>query len=1067
MSLSPKLKSRRRENCVEPPGVRSAAALTLLTVLCEALCVQSATIQFTKEPKSQDALHGRSAMLRCEVSDPDGITYSWLHDGQTVTNSERRFLEGGNLKFTAIDRTQDSGSFQCVASRNSTGETERTSAASFNIKWLESGAVTNSSTEAESGSSSAVTLHCNIDGHPRPTSRWYKDGTLLTEKNHSVNNKERTLRLPSASPDDNGVYYCCAKNAAGHVCSTSNFTLNIIDKSFPQPLIKPEDLVVLRNEGAHFDCQFTAEPQPTVEWFHGSEPIINKSRIFVLNNGSLYISQVKQRNTGRYKCVARGLHGPPVSLEASLNIAEIEDMQPRKSRVFTADSQERVACQPPNGSPKPEVWWERAGQRLPSEGRVYQDGPNLVFNPTRAEDSGVYTCFAQNKAGQRKQELTVTVATPPQWVQKPDEESQLEEGHAGYLHCYTRATPEPEVTWYRSMQPIGAEDLRFKQFPNGTLRINSVEVYDGHVYSCESKTEAGKLMANARVVVLERLKFTPTPQSLQCLELEKEGSLHCSAKGRLPPVIRWTKADGSEIPSRVRQTGGSLHFSEVTRSDAGNYTCLASNSLQGEIRAMVQLTVAVYVSFKLKPENSTVYQGHTAVLHCQATGDPSPIIQWKKKDKFLIGNKSRFQTMQNGSLVIHDVGTEDTGSYTCIAGNSCKIAHTTAELYVVEKPVQHSLADDERAPYKMIQTVGLSVGAAVAYIIVVLGLMFYCKQRRKAKRLQKDQDGEEPELECLNGGVQQNGQATSELPEEVPLTTTSSAGNNKRHSTHEKIHFPRASLHAITTLGRGEFGEVLLAKVKSGENEEETAVLVKSLQTRNEQLQTEFRRESEMFAKTCHPNVTRLLGMCREAEPFYMILEYADMGDLKQYLKISKSKDEKVKVQPLSTKQKVAVCLQVARGMEHLSNQRFVHRDLAARNCLISTKRQVKVSALGLSRDVYKSEYYHYHQAWIPLRWLPSEAVFEDDFSTKTDVWSFGVLMWEVFSFGELPHSDLEDDQVLEGLQEGKLKLPPPNGCPSRIYKLMLRCWASSPKDRVSFSDVVSALGDLPSESKV
>ncbi|KAF4083268.1 hypothetical protein AMELA_G00138020 [Ameiurus melas] len=1065
MSWPMKEKAHRQDS-----RTSSAAVYTIGTLLWQALFVHSASFHFTKEPKSQDALHGRSAMLRCEVNDPGGITYSWLHNGQPVSDSERRFQEGGNLKFTAIDRTLDSGTFQCVATKNTTEEEERTSEANFNIKWLESGEVILQSpaSEAEIESSSSVMLRCNIDGHPRPINRWYRDGVLLPEKSHKINNKERTLTLPSASPDDNGVYYCCAKNAAGQVCSSTNFTLNIIDKSYPQPVVKPQDLVVLRNEEAHFHCQFTAEPQPTVEWFHENELIANKSRVFLLNNGSLFISQVKQRNIGRYRCVANGLRGPSVSLEAFLRIADIDDMPARQSRVFTANSLERVSCRPPRGHPEPEVWWERTGQRVPTEGRVFQEGLDLVFSPTRAEDSGIYTCFAQNKAGQKKQELTVTVATPPEWVQKPDAESQLEEGHAGYLHCYTRATPDPEVMWYRNMQPISAEDARFKQFPNGTLRINSVEVYDGHVYNCESKNEAGKLNSYAKVTVLERLKFTPTPRSLQCQELDKEGSLQCSAKGRLPPTIRWKKADGNEIPSWVEQNGGTLHFSKVTRADAGNYSCVASNSLQGEIRAVVQLTVAVYVAFKLKPENTTVYQGHIAVLHCQATGDPSPIIQWKKKDKFLDSNKSRFQTMPNGSLVIHDVSTEDTGSYTCIAGNSCNIAHTSAELYVVEKPVQHTLADDEKAPYKMIQTVGLSVGAAVAYIIVVLGLMFYCKQRRKAKRLEKSQDKEEPEMECLNGGaVQQNGQTTAEIQEDMPLNTMSSTGNNKRHSTHDKPQFPRSSLQAITTLGKGEFGEVLLAKVNTGADEEETAVLVKSLQARDEQVQSDFRRECEMFAKLGHPNITRLLGMCREAEPFYMILEYADMGDLKQYLKISKSKDEKVKVHPLSSKQKVSVCLQVARGMEHLSNQRFVHRDLAARNCLISAKRQVKVSALGLSKDVYNSEYYHYRQAWIPLRWLPSESVFEDDFSTKTDVWSFGVLMWEVFSFGELPYVDLADDKVLEGLKEGKLKLSPPHGCPSRIYKLMLRCWASSPKDRVSFSDIVTALSDLPSESKV
>ncbi|KAI1896945.1 hypothetical protein AGOR_G00100110 [Albula goreensis] len=601
-----------------------------------------------------------------------------------------------------------------------------------------------------------------------------------------------------------------------------------------------------------------------------------------------------------------------------------------------------------------------------------------------------------------------------------------------------------------------------------------------------SKTEGGMLTATARVHVLEKLKFTPTPQPVQCLELDKDISVQCSAKGRPPPAVRWAKTDGSEIPPRVEQNGGALHFSKVTREDTGNYTCIASNSLQGEIRANVQLTSSgsswgipqavfteaseVYVLFKLEPENTTVYQGHMAILHCQATGDPEPYIQWRIKDKFLDREQSRFQKMANGSLVIRDVSTEDTGKYTCMAGNSCNIRSTSAELYVVEKPVQHSMDEEDRAPYKMIQTIGLSVGAAVAYIIVVLALMFYCKKRRNAKRLQKSTEGEEPEMECLNGAaVQQNGQTTAEIQEEVALTNlATTATANKRHSSNDKLHFPRANLHMITTLGKGEFGEVMLAKAQGiEEGEEETVVLVKSLQTRDEQLQLDFRREFEMFGKLSHANVVRLLGLCREAEPHYMILEYVDLGDLKQFLRISKSKDEKVKPQPLSTKQKVSICSQVALGMEHLSNHRFVHKDLAARNCLISAQRHVKVSALSLSKDVYNSEYYHYRQSWIPLRWLPAESVFEDDFSTKTDVWSFGVLMWEVFSQGEMPYANLSDDEVLEGLQAGKMKLPAPEGCPSKIYKLMGRCWAPSLKERPSFSEMVNTLGEVPTDSKV
>ncbi|XP_062304162.1 inactive tyrosine-protein kinase 7a [Osmerus eperlanus] len=1077
------MNSRSKVKQEMPPTMTTATMFTIIFFI-QVLAVHGVSFHFTKEPKSQDALHGRSAMLRCEVSESEDMSYSWLQNGQAVTDSEQRFQEGPNLKFTAVDRTLDAGNFQCLAYRNSTGEEERSTNASFNIKWLESGDVTlkEPATEQEIQSSAPVILRCNIDGHPRPTCHWYRDGIRLPERTHQINNKERTLTLPSANPENNGLYYCCAKNAAGHVCSNANFTLNIIDKSYPQPVVSPEDVVVLRNEEALLRCQFSAEPPPTMEWYHEDELVANKSRLVLLGNGSLLITQVKPRNTGLYKCVAKGLSGPAVTLKATVRLAEIEDMGSGISHVFTDDTPQRIPCQSPRGYPEPDVWWERDGKKVADEGRVHQSGLSLVFNPILREDSGTYSCVAQNKAGTKRRELTITVATAPEWVEKPVD-TEMQEGQPGYLHCHTQATPQPQVTWYRNFAPLSSEDVRYKLFPNGTLRINTVEVYDSHMYTCQSQTEGGRLEARARVFVLEKLKFTPTPQPSQCLELDTESTVQCSAKGRENPTILWAPADGSELPAHVVQNGGALHFTTVTRADSGNYTCTATNRLQGQIKAAVQLTVAVYIVFKLEPENTTVYQGHTAILHCQATGDPAPFIQWKKKDKFLEPSKSRFQKMPNGSLVIHDVSMEDTGSYTCIAGNSCNIRHTSAQLYVVEKPVHHSLEEEERAPYKMIQTVGLSVGAAVAYIIVVLGLMFYCKKRRNAKRLDKGPEGEE--AEHLNGGsAQPNGQATAEVQEELALTNMGggASGNNKRHSSQnpEKLLYPRSNLTTITTLGKGEFGEVFLAKAKglggggggggggkASDDEEETVVLVKSLQTRDEAAQLEFRREAEMLGKTSHPNLARLLAVCREAEPHYLVLEYADMGDLKQYLKLAKAKEEKPKSHHLSTKQKVGVCLQVARGMEHLSNQRFVHKDLATRNCLISAKRHVKVSALGLSKDVYNNEYYHYRQAWIPLRWLPAEAVFEDDYSTKTDVWSFGVLMWEVFSLGEMPHAALADDKVLEELREAKGKLPLPQGCPSRVYKLMVRCWAPSPKDRPCFSDIVGTLCELPSESKV
>ncbi|XP_075003539.1 inactive tyrosine-protein kinase 7 isoform X1 [Calonectris borealis] len=1086
-----------------------------------------AMILFTKEPYSQDALHGRSAILRCEVEKPADVEFEWLQNGLPVQDTEQRFKEGSNLQFVAVDRHRDAGDFQCVARNLLTGEEARTANASFNIKWIETGSVVlkQPASVAEIQPSSTVVLRCHIDGHPRPTWQWFRDSTPLPDSRstYSVSNKERTLTLQSASPDDNGLYYCCARSAVGFVCSQNNFTLNIIDESFPQAVIVPQDLIVTKNEEAMFDCQFAAVPPPTQEWLFEDSPITNRSkyhcmviprarnvsepqtpthgaipkagdishprlpvggdpraqdvsqpdcaRTTVFVNGSLLITQVRARSTGVYKCVGRGQRGKALVLKATLRLAEIDEMAPFSPQVLTVNQGHRVACTAPRGIPMPQVWWERNQERVPTAGRVHQEAEQLVFTSITETDAGTYTCHAANKAGEKKQELSITVATVPKWVEMP-KDSQLEESKPGYLHCLSKASLKPTVTWYRNGVSI-SEDSRFEISENGTLRINNVEVYDGTMYKCVSSTPAGSIEGYARVHVLEKLKFTPPPQPLQCMEFDKEVTVSCSATGREKPTIQWTKTDGSNLPSHVSHNAGILSFHKVSRSDSGNYTCIASNSPQGEIRATVQLVVAVYVTFKLEPEPTTVYQGHTAMFQCQAEGDPVPHIQWKGKDKILDPGKllpSRIQIMPNGSLVIYDVTTEDSGKYTCIAGNSCNIKHREAFLYVVDKPAaEEDEGPGSHTPYKMIQTIGLSVGAAVAYIIIVLGLMFYCKKRRKAKRLKKHPEGEEPEMECLNGGaLLQNGQMTAEIQEEVALTNLgSSSGASKRHSAADKMHFPRSNLQTITTLGRGEFGEVFLAKAKDAEDGDgEALVLVKSLQTRDEQLQLDFRREAEMFGKLNHSNVVRLLGLCREAEPHYMVLEYVDLGDLKQFLRISKSKDESLKPQPLTTKHKVSLCTQVALGMEHLSNGRFVHRDLAARNCLVSAQRQVKVSSLSLSKDVYNSEYYHFRQAWIPLRWMPPEAVLEDEFSTKSDVWSFGVLMWEVFMHGEMPYTPLADDEVLAGLQSGKTKLPQPEGCPSRLAKLMQRCWAPSPKDRPSFSELATTLGDSPTDSK-
>uniref|UniRef100_UPI003AB09DAD inactive tyrosine-protein kinase 7a n=1 Tax=Centroberyx gerrardi TaxID=166262 RepID=UPI003AB09DAD len=490
----------------------------------------SASFHFTKEPKSQDALHGRSAMLRCEVSQSEGVSLRWLQDGRPLGESERRFQEAGSLKFLAVDRRLDAGSFQCVASLGGAGEELRSNNASFNIKWLESGGVSLQEPQSEQqiNTSSSVTLRCHIDGHPRPVCVWFRDGVPLQEEAHQMNSRDRTLTLRSVAPGDSGLYSCCGSNAAGQTCSNRNFSLNVIDDSWPRPLLVPDSVVVLRNQPALLHCSFTASP-PCLRWYHEQESVSNKSRVLLLSNGSLLITQVKPRNTGRYRCEATGVRGPPAAVEATVSLAELEDFGPGFPRVFEDGTPQRIDCSPPRAFPAPQVWWESGGRRLGAEpGRVFQDGLSLVFAPVLRQDAGSYSCVVQNQAGTRRQEVAVSVATslslklvdkqsdvngakakwltltPPasssQWLTPPEDSER--DGPAP-ASCTALAEPRPRRGhMYRNFLPITNEDARFRLFPNGTLRINSVEVYDSIVYICQTQNPGGRLEGRARVQVL-------------------------------------------------------------------------------------------------------------------------------------------------------------------------------------------------------------------------------------------------------------------------------------------------------------------------------------------------------------------------------------------------------------------------------------------------------------------------------------------------------------------------------------------------------------------------------------
>ncbi|GMT11272.1 hypothetical protein PFISCL1PPCAC_2569, partial [Pristionchus fissidentatus] len=275
-------------------------------------------------------------------------------------------------------------------------------------------------------------------------------------------------------------------------------------------------------------------------------------------------------------------------------------------------------------------------------------------------------------------------------------------------------------------------------------------------------------------------------------------------------------------------------------------------------------------------------------------------------------------------------------------------------------------------------------------------------------------------------------------------------------------HISRPNIFIKKMLGKGAFGEVYLAEIRE-EGDESYEVAVKTLSLNLDlETQIDFTFETLTLHKLNHPNIVRALGINTQSDPYYLILEYMKGGDLRSFLRLYRSGS----LSPLTMNMGdfLSMALDVAAGCEYLEMNRHVHRDIAARNCLLTTRasgRVVKLADFGMARDVYSIDYYRKHgRAKMPVKWLPPESYMDGVFTNKADVWSYGVLLWELFSLGHMPYPGLSNFEVMESVRLGK-RLLPPGGTPSPMYSLMMSTWHLDPESRPTFKHLVTLLEDM------
>ncbi|XP_069095309.1 fibroblast growth factor receptor 2 isoform X8 [Pleurodeles waltl] len=578
----------------------------------------------------------------------------------------------------------------------------------------------------------------------------------------------------------------------------------------------------------------------------------------------------------------------------------------------------------------------------------------------------------------------------------------------------------------------------------------------------------------------------------------------CPAGGNPLPSMRWLK-NGKEFKQehriggfKVRSQHWSLIMESVVPSDKGNYTCIMENEY-GSINHTYHLDVVERSPHRPilqagLPANTTTKVGGDAEFVCKVYSDAQPHIQWIRHIE-LNGSKigpdgnPYLKVLKAAGvnttdkeievLYVRNVSFEDAGEYTCLAGNSIGISYHSAWLTVL--PDEERQLDSSSSEYTEIAI--YCVGGFL--IACMIGTIMMCHMKGRGK---KSDFSSQPAVHKLSKRLPLRRQVTvsadssSSMNSNTPLVriTTRLSSNTDTHllagvSEYElpedpKWEYPRDKLTLGKPLGEGCFGQVVMAEavgIDKDRPKDAVTVAVKMLKDdATEKDLSDLVSEMEMMKMIGkHKNIINLLGACTQDGPLYVIVEYASKGNLREYLRTRRPPGmeysfdiNRIPEEQMTFKDLVSCTYQLARGMEYLASQKCIHRDLAARNVLVTETNVMKIADFGLARDINNIDYYKKTtNGRLPVKWMAPEALFDRVYTHQSDVWSFGVLMWEIFTLGGSPYPGIPVEELFKLLKEGH-RMDKPGNCTNELYTMMTDCWRAVPSQRPTFKQLVEDL---------
>ncbi|XP_045659260.1 fibroblast growth factor receptor 2 isoform X15 [Ursus americanus] len=580
----------------------------------------------------------------------------------------------------------------------------------------------------------------------------------------------------------------------------------------------------------------------------------------------------------------------------------------------------------------------------------------------------------------------------------------------------------------------------------------------------------------------------------------------CPAGGNPAPTMRWLK-NGKEFKQehriggyKVRNQHWSLIMESVVPSDKGNYTCVVENEY-GSINHTYHLDVVERSPHRPilqagLPANASTVVGGDVEFVCKVYSDAQPHIQWikhveKNGSKYGPDGLPYLKVLKHSGinssnaevLALFNVTEADAGEYICKVSNYIGQANQSAWLTVLPKQQAPVREKEITASPDYLEIAIYCIGVFLIACMVVTVIL--CRMKTTTK---KPDFSSQPAVHKLTKRIPLRRQVTvsaessSSMNSNTPLVrittrlsstadTPMLAGVSEYELPEDpKWEFPRDKLTLGKPLGEGCFGQVVMAEAVGIDKEkpkEAVTVAVKMLKDdATEKDLSDLVSEMEMMKMIGkHKNIINLLGACTQDGPLYVIVEYASKGNLREYLRARRppgmeySYDiNRVPEEQMTFKDLVSCTYQLARGMEYLASQKCIHRDLAARNVLVTENNVMKIADFGLARDINNIDYYKKTtNGRLPVKWMAPEALFDRVYTHQSDVWSFGVLMWEIFTLGGSPYPGIPVEELFKLLKEGH-RMDKPANCTNELYMMMRDCWHAVPSQRPTFKQLVEDL---------